>query len=81
VDCRTHPKTWELLRRTRMPAIRIDLGYLTNPADRAALASTELQATVTEGVLAAVQRLFLPPDLDPPTGQLRVPPLAVGRSH
>lgn len=81
VDCRTHPKTWELLRRTRMPAIRIDLGYLTNPADRAALASTELQATVAEGVLAAVQRLFLPPDLDPPTGQLRVPPLAVGRSH
>lgn len=61
-----------------MPAVRIDLGYLTNPADRRALASTEFQAEVAEGVLAAVQRLFLPPDLDPPTGQLQVP-LAVGR--
>ncbi len=76
VDCRTHAKTWELLRRTRMPAIRTDLGYLTNPHDAAALGSPEFRATVAEAILAAVQRLFLPPDLDPPTGQLRVPTLA-----
>lgn len=73
VDCRTHPKTWELLRRTRMPAVRVDLGYLTNTHDAAALGSPEFRAAVAEGMLAAVQRLFLPPDLDPPTGQLRVP--------
>nr|WP_322763019.1 N-acetylmuramoyl-L-alanine amidase [Frankia sp. Cr2] len=76
VDCRTHAKTWELLRQTLMPAIRTDLGYLTNPHDAAALESPEFRATVAEGILAAVQRLFLPPDLDPPTGQLRVPTLA-----
>jgi N-acetylmuramoyl-L-alanine amidase len=76
VDCRAHPKTWELLRRTRMPAVRVDLGYLTNHHDAAALGSPEFRAEVAEGMLAAVQRLFLPPDLDPPTGQLRVPLLA-----
>ena len=75
LDCRTHPKTWELLRRTKMPAVRIDLGYLTNEEDAAALSSTEFRAAVAEGLLAATQRLFLPPEQDPPTGQLRVPPI------
>ncbi|MEX5635487.1 N-acetylmuramoyl-L-alanine amidase [Parafrankia sp. FMc2] len=76
VDCRAHPKTWELLRRTRMPAVQIDLGYLTNAHDVAALASTEFRAAVAEALLAATQRLFLPPEQDPPTGQLRVPRIA-----
>jgi N-acetylmuramoyl-L-alanine amidase len=76
VDCRTHAKTWELLRRTTMPAIRIDLGYLTNPHDAAALGSAEFRATVAEAILAATQRLFLPPEQDAPTGQLQVPRLS-----
>ncbi|WP_026240008.1 N-acetylmuramoyl-L-alanine amidase [Parafrankia discariae] len=76
VDCRAHPKTWELLRRTRMPAVQIELGYLSNTHDAAALASTEFRAAVAEGLLAATQRLFLPPEQDPPTGQLRVPRIA-----
>jgi N-acetylmuramoyl-L-alanine amidase len=73
VDCRTHSKSWEMLRRTRMPAVRLDLGYLTNPHDARALASHDFRATAAEGILAAVQRIFLPPDLDPPTGQWRLP--------
>jgi N-acetylmuramoyl-L-alanine amidase len=75
VDCRTHAKTWELLRRTTMPAIRVDLGYLTNPRDAAALGSAEFRAVVAEAILAATQRLFLPPEQDAPTGQLQVPRL------
>jgi N-acetylmuramoyl-L-alanine amidase len=74
-DLHTHPKTWELLRRTRMPAVRLELGYLTNPRDRSLLTSADFRDTVAEAILAAVQRLFLPPDLDPPTGQLRIPAL------
>jgi N-acetylmuramoyl-L-alanine amidase len=73
LDCRTHSKSWELLRRTRMPAVRLELGYLTNPHDARALASRDFRATVAEGILAAVQRIFLPADLDPPTGQWRLP--------
>ena len=42
VDLRTHPKTWELLRHTRMPAVRLDAGYLTHAADAARLADPEL---------------------------------------
>ena len=33
VDLRSHAKNWDLLRRTKMPAVRIDVGYLTNAGD------------------------------------------------
>jgi N-acetylmuramoyl-L-alanine amidase len=76
IDCRVHAKTWELLRLTRMPAVRVELGHLTNAGDAARLADPAFRDTVAEGVLVGVQRLFLPDDLDPPTGVLRLPDLA-----
>jgi N-acetylmuramoyl-L-alanine amidase len=72
-DCRSHPKIWPLLRGTRMPAVRLELGYLTNPHDAKALASREFRAVAAEAILAAVQRIFLPAELDPPTGSFRLP--------
>jgi N-acetylmuramoyl-L-alanine amidase len=75
-DCRVHEKTWELLRLTRMPAVRLELGHLTSPGDAARLADPAFRDTVADAVLVAVQRLYLPPDLDPPTGVLRLPDLA-----
>ncbi len=73
LDCRVHEKTWEILRLTRMPAVRLELGHLTHPGDAARLADPAFRDTVAEGVLVAVQRLFLPPHLDPPTGVMRLP--------
>lgn len=76
IDCRVHAKTWDLLRLTRMPTVRLELGHLTNPGDAARLADPGFRDTVAEALLVAVQRLYLPPDLDPPTGALRLPDLA-----
>lgn len=73
LDGRTHPKTWELLRLTRMPAVRLEVGYLSNPSDARSLGTAAFRDTVAEAVLVAVQRLFLPVELDPPTGTLRLP--------
>ena len=73
VDCRSHPKTWPLLRLTRMPAVRLELGHLTSPEDAARLGDPAFRDIVAEAVLVAVQRLYLPVDLDPPTGSLRLP--------
>lgn len=72
LNCRTHGKTWDLLRRTRMPAVRLDLGYITNPKDAARLADPSFRDVVAEAILVAVQRLYLPPDDDAPTGALRI---------
>jgi N-acetylmuramoyl-L-alanine amidase len=74
-DCRAHPKTWDLLRRTRMPAVRIELGYLTSPGDAARLADAHFRDVLAEAIVAAVQRLYLPPEQDAETGSLRIPAL------
>ncbi|MCX9192023.1 N-acetylmuramoyl-L-alanine amidase [Carbonactinospora thermoautotrophica] len=75
LDCLTHERTWDLLRRTRMPAVRIELGYLTNPGDAARLADPGFRDTVAEAIVVAVQRLYLPPEDDAPTGMLHLPEL------
>ncbi len=61
-DCRTHPKSWQLLRSTRMPAVRLELGYLTNPGDAARLTTPEFRDVLAEAIVVAIQRLYLPPE-------------------
>jgi N-acetylmuramoyl-L-alanine amidase len=72
VDGRTHPKSWELLRLTRMPAVRLEAGYVTSPGDAARLATPEFRDALAEAVAASIQRLYLPDHLDVPTGQFRI---------
>jgi N-acetylmuramoyl-L-alanine amidase len=73
LDNRIHGKGWTLLRLTRMPAVRIEIGYLTCETDRARLIDPQFRDTVAEGLLVAVQRLYLPSADDPPTGVMRIP--------
>lgn len=77
VDAREHPKTWDLLRMTRMPAVRIELGYLSNAQEAGRLASQPTRDTIAEAILVAVQRLYLPEEDDHQTGELRIPLEAV----
>jgi N-acetylmuramoyl-L-alanine amidase len=72
VDLRTHPKTWELLRRTQMPAVVLDAGYLTHAGDAARLADPAFRDVLAAAVVVAVQRHYLSPDLDSHTGVMRV---------
>lgn len=67
-DCRTHGRTWDLLRLTRMPTVQVDLGYITNQFDRQSLASSSTRDVIAEGMLAAVKRLYLLGKNDRPTG-------------
>lgn len=67
-DCRTHERTWELLRLTRMPVAIIDVGYITNPDDAAVLTDTDYRNTIAEAILVAVKRVYLLGDDDRPTG-------------
>jgi N-acetylmuramoyl-L-alanine amidase len=59
VDCQSHPRTWDLLRRTSMPAVRLDIGYLTNAEDARRLADPAFRDTVADSVVVAIQRLYL----------------------
>lgn len=68
LDCRTHPKTWEILRLTRCPAVRTEIGFLTNPVDRQRLSEPGFRDVLAEGLLVAVKRLYLLGENDQPTG-------------
>lgn len=73
LDCGSHAKTWDILRMTRMPAVRVDCGYLSHPVDRLLLLDARLRSTIAQAMVASVQRLFLPAEADPPTGTFLLP--------
>jgi N-acetylmuramoyl-L-alanine amidase len=71
-NCQTHAKRWELLRLTRMPAVRVEVGYLTSPLDREKLIDPLFRDRVVEAIMAAVQRMYFPVEEDVPTGSIDV---------
>jgi N-acetylmuramoyl-L-alanine amidase len=71
VDLRCHAKAWEFLRRTRMPAVQLDAGYLSNAGDARRLADPGFRDVLAEAVVVAVQRFYLSPETDAHTGVLR----------
>lgn len=77
-DLGTQARTWELLRLTRMPAVRVEIGYLTSLGDRRRLLDPRFRDVVAEGLLVAVKRLYLQGDDDPLTGTLRVSDVLAG---
>ena len=71
-NCHTHGKGWDLLRLTRMPAVRVEVGYLTSPVDRARLTDPAFRDRVVEAIMAAVQRMYYSAEADVPTGSIDV---------
>jgi N-acetylmuramoyl-L-alanine amidase len=68
LDCRSHGRTWDLLRLTRMPSVQVDVGYITNARDSHMLSTRDCRDAIAEGILAAVKRLYLLGKNDRPTG-------------
>ena len=68
IDCRVHHRPWEILRRTQMPAVQVEIGYLSNATDRARLTDESFRDRVADGLVVAVKRLYLDGRDDRPTG-------------
>jgi N-acetylmuramoyl-L-alanine amidase len=71
-NCRTHAMTWDLLRLTKAPAVRIDLGYKTNPGDVSRMSRPDFRDVIAEALVIAIQRLYLAAEDDAKTGTLRI---------
>lgn len=59
-DLGAYPRTWDLLRLTRMPAVRLYLGYATNSDDAAKLADEAFRESLAAALARAVSRCFTP---------------------
>lgn len=46
------------LQRTEMPAVAVEAGYITNPAERAKLIDPEYQRTIAEGILNGIRQFL-----------------------
>lgn len=60
-DCRIHAKSWDILRLTRMPAVRVELGYLTNTEDQAKLLEPSFRDRCASAIVMAMTEFFHPP--------------------
>lgn len=58
-DNRSHGRTWDVLRQTKMPTVQIDVGYITNPGDVSLLTDPEKRDTIAEALVVAVKRLYM----------------------
>mgnify|MGYP003343467381 FL=1 len=54
------------------PAVRIDLGYLSNSGDAKRYLRTEFRDLIAESLVIAIQRLYLSAEDDAKTGTLRI---------
>ena len=59
-DCGIHARTWDLLRMTRMPAITIDVGYLSNSEEAASLANKSYIDHIAAGIADGIVTFFEP---------------------
>jgi N-acetylmuramoyl-L-alanine amidase len=72
LNCRTHAKTWDSLRLTKAPAVRVNLGYASNESDADRLSRPDFRDTIAESFIIAIQRLYLAAEDDAKTGTLRI---------
>ncbi len=59
-NCRSHPRTWDMLRLTTMPTVWVEMGYLSHPGDAARLSDPRFRDTLSEAIAAAVTTFFAP---------------------
>jgi N-acetylmuramoyl-L-alanine amidase len=57
-DGHAQPKSLPLLRETRMPAVHVQPGYITNPAEEAQLGQEGFRRSVAMALATAIQRFF-----------------------
>jgi len=59
-NLRAHARSWDLLRLTRMPAVKIVLGYLSNPHDAKRLADQGNHDRIAHGIASSLRRFCRP---------------------
>jgi N-acetylmuramoyl-L-alanine amidase len=57
-DGRTHPKSFPMLRETRMPAVQIEPCFITNPREEELLRQDDFVAEVARAVTRALERFL-----------------------
>lgn len=57
-DCRSHPRSYALLRETRMPAVLVEPLYITNPDEAKRLEDTAYRSALADAIAAGIRDYF-----------------------
>lgn len=57
-DCRSHARSYSILRETRMPAVLIEPAFISNPDEAKLLLDPDFRATIANAIAAGVRRYF-----------------------
>ncbi|HJR45226.1 MAG TPA: N-acetylmuramoyl-L-alanine amidase [Actinomycetota bacterium] len=57
-DCRSHARSYPVLRETRMPAVLVEPGFITHPDDEKKMQDPEFRAVVADAISVGVARYF-----------------------
>lgn len=57
-DCRSHARSYPILKETRMPAVLVEPAFITNPDEEKQLGDPEFRNTLADALVAALQRFF-----------------------
>lgn len=57
-DCRSHARSYPILRETRMPAVLVEPVFITNPDEAKRLQDHEFLSTIADAIAAGVRRFF-----------------------
>lgn len=57
-DCRTHARSYPILRETRMPAVLVEPIFITNPDEAKRLEEHEFLSALADAIAAGVRRFF-----------------------
>ncbi len=57
-DGRAHPKAFPLLRETRMPAVRLEPGFISNPREERLLSDGGFHHDLAEAIVDGLERYF-----------------------
>jgi N-acetylmuramoyl-L-alanine amidase len=57
-DCRTHPRAYQLLRETRMPAVLVEPCFITNPEEEKKLFDPAFRSEIADAIATAVRHYY-----------------------
>jgi N-acetylmuramoyl-L-alanine amidase len=58
MDCRSHPRSYPLLKETRMPAVVIEPCFITNPDEEKRLDDPDFRVQLADAIAAGVKQYF-----------------------
>lgn len=57
-DCRAHPRSYPILKRTRMPAVLVEPAFITNPDEEKRLSEPDFRQALANAIAAGVARYY-----------------------